>query len=282
MSATFTSGLVKAGRRSTFARVLVGIDGSPESAEAARQAAVLADDGPLTLLSAYDLVPPVVSGLGLHVPPVCDAVELQDAALTRVEHARDELGDTVPECRCRITCGRASSRLIEEVLRRQHTLVAVGSHGTGRIHGILIGSTATEVVHKAPSSVLVARAAGATFPARIVVGVDGSPESATAFELARELATRFGASVWPVVAHGGKGVDEGMVETILGDYREDSPDAPVRALVAAAADADLVIVGSRGLHGVRSLGSVSERVAHEASCSVLVARAPVAVRSALS
>jgi nucleotide-binding universal stress UspA family protein len=73
-----------------------------------------------------------------------------------------------------------------------------------------------------------------------------------------------------------------MVETILGDYREDSPDAPVRALVAAAADADLVIVGSRGLHGVRSLGSVSERVAHEASCSVLVARAPVAVRSALS
>jgi nucleotide-binding universal stress UspA family protein len=31
-------------------------------------------------------------------------------------------------------------------------------------------------------------------------------------------------------------------------------------------------VGSRGLHGVRALGSVSERVAHDARCSVLVIR----------
>jgi nucleotide-binding universal stress UspA family protein len=31
-------------------------------------------------------------------------------------------------------------------------------------------------------------------------------------------------------------------------------------------------VGSRGLHGLRALGSVSERVAHDASCSVLVVR----------
>jgi nucleotide-binding universal stress UspA family protein len=31
-------------------------------------------------------------------------------------------------------------------------------------------------------------------------------------------------------------------------------------------------MGSRGLHGLRSLGSVSERVAHDAGCSVLVVR----------
>ena len=36
--------------------------------------------------------------------------------------------------------------------------------------------------------------------------------------------------------------------------------------------ASLVVVGSRGLHGVRALGSVSERVVHEVPCSVLVAR----------
>jgi nucleotide-binding universal stress UspA family protein len=40
-----------------------------------------------------------------------------------------------------------------------------------------------------------------------------------------------------------------------------------------SADADLLVVGSRGLDGFRALGSVSERVAHEASCSVLVVRA---------
>lgn len=34
----------------------------------------------------------------------------------------------------------------------------------------------------------------------------------------------------------------------------------------------LIVLGSRGLHGIRALGSVSERVAHRAPCSVLVVR----------
>ena len=36
----------------------------------------------------------------------------------------------------------------------------------------------------------------------------------------------------------------------------------------------LVVVGSRGLHGLAALGSVSERVAHSAACSTLVVREP--------
>ena len=36
--------------------------------------------------------------------------------------------------------------------------------------------------------------------------------------------------------------------------------------------ADLLVVGSRGLKGVRALGSVSELVAHQARCPVLVVR----------
>jgi nucleotide-binding universal stress UspA family protein len=46
--------------------------------------------------------------------------------------------------------------------------------------------------------------------------------------------------------------------------------SPVDAL--SRLDPDLLVVGSRGLQGIRSLGSVSERVAHEARCSVLVVR----------
>jgi nucleotide-binding universal stress UspA family protein len=38
-------------------------------------------------------------------------------------------------------------------------------------------------------------------------------------------------------------------------------------------DADILVVGSRGLHGLKSLGSISERVAHQAACSVLVVHA---------
>ena len=46
--------------------------------------------------------------------------------------------------------------------------------------------------------------------------------------------------------------------------------APVHALTDAGGD--LIVVGHRGLHGLRALGSVSERVAHEAQASVLVVR----------
>ena len=51
-----------------------------------------------------------------------------------------------------------------------------------------------------------------------------------------------------------------------------SDEKPVPALLEAARDADLLIVGSRGVTGLCALGSVSERVAHHAPCSLLVVR----------
>jgi len=78
----------------------------------------------------------------------------------------------------------------------------------------------------------------------------------------------------PVIAHGGKTLDRALIDSIVDGRREDSPDAPVAALLAAAADADLLVLGSRGLHGLKALGSVSERLAHRAHSSVLVVRRP--------
>jgi nucleotide-binding universal stress UspA family protein len=73
-----------------------------------------------------------------------------------------------------------------------------------------------------------------------------------------------------VSARLGEGVDAQLVAKIV-DFHEDLPDEPVQALVSAAADADLVIVRS---HGLKALGSVSERVAHGVDCSTLVVREP--------
>ena len=255
-----------------FERAVVGIDGSPESLEAARQAATLLErDGQLTLLAAYDIAPTLVGGTGMGIPSYLDDDLQRKAAGDALQRGYEEVRNRVRP-HVRLARGRPSHELIGEAGEDRAALIAVGAHGTGRARGIVLGSTTTEVVHKAPCSVLVARAAGAAFPRKIVVGVDGSPESGAAYATARRLALRAKAELWPVVAHGGKGVDTHGVELIVDRRYEDLPDEPVPALVAAAGDADLVVVGSRGLHGLKAVGSVSERVAHQARASVLVVR----------
>jgi nucleotide-binding universal stress UspA family protein len=109
------------------------------------------------------------------------------------------------------------------------------------------------------------------------VAADGSTESARAIRVAADIAHRLGAELEAVVATGGPAeVDIAAVRAALDaaagpeiPLREHS-EPPIEALVGLAPD--LLVIGSRGLQGVRSLGSVSERVAHEARCSVLVVR----------
>ena len=138
--------------------------------------------------------------------------------------------------------------------------------------GIFLGSTAVSLLHHSPVSVLVARRPRCLleFPASILAGVDGSPESHRALEVARELSTRLNVPMQAVAASGGKAVFwDGLrdVESLRW-----SEQGPVDALVELSAAADLLVLGSRGLHGLAALGSVSERVANRAFCSVLVVR----------
>jgi nucleotide-binding universal stress UspA family protein len=233
-------------RASIFGKVLVGIDDSPESLEAARQAAILAT-GPVTLLGAYDLTNAVFGG-GVSGPVYIDEEPLREHVEEWVNRAKQELTPVVPVAK--IGRGRPWELMLDEIADEHDTLVAVGSHGAGRAKGIVIGSTATELVHKAPCSVLVARTPLKQFPSSIVVGVDGSKESEVADAVARDIAERFGAQL----------------------ERHENLPKPVEGLVEAAMEADLVVVGSRGLHGIKALGSVSERVAHGARCSVLIVR----------
>ena len=58
----------------------------------------------------------------------------------------------------------------------------------------------------------------------------------------------------------------------LAPQLEEHDGRAVDVLTTAAETSDLLVVGSRGLRGVRALGSVSERVAHDAEHSVLVVR----------
>jgi nucleotide-binding universal stress UspA family protein len=263
---------LEAGRRN-FTRILVGIDGSQQSLEAARQAALLQDpDGQLTLFSAWDIAP-VLGGTGSAVPYYFDEDRQRAAAEKSLAAARDYVA-AYTLATAKLVRGEPVAQLLGEIERDQDTLIAVGSSGTGRLLGIVEGSVATTIIHRSPCSVLVARPAENDFPRRIVVGVDGSVESAAAYAAARYLAERFDAELHTLVAWGGKGVSERLVATITGGEHDDDHGPPAEALSHASESADLIVVGSRGLHGLSALGSVSERIAHAAPCSTLVVREP--------
>ena len=112
------------------------------------------------------------------------------------------------------------------------------------------------------------------FPGSIAAGVDGSVSSLAAAAVARELGERVGARVELVTANAADTLEDCDVQAIEGNgisvsYRDAKP---LDALLEAAQDVDLLVVGSRGLRGLQALGSVSDRVAHQAPCSVLVLR----------
>ena len=252
-----------------FRRVLVGVDGSREALEAAAQASALAGpEATLVLVSTWHVGQAVVTG----VPSIPTGETNGAEVRRRAEDAAAAAALRFPSARTEVVHGPADDVLLATAGDVGASLVAVGSHGLGRMSGIVFGSTATRVIHDARCSVLVARSGRAVPPSRIVVGVDGSDGSARAFAAARQLAERLGGEVVPVVAEGRDAVDLPAISLVAGDSFHVTQGEPVQVLTAAAADADLLVVGSRGLRGLRALGSVSERVAHRAPCSTLIVR----------
>jgi nucleotide-binding universal stress UspA family protein len=135
----------------------------------------------------------------------------------------------------------------------------------------------------------------------IVVGVDGSESAKAALRFALDEARLRGAAVravaaWhvPTTAYGGAFVPPAdslldeletaarrTLERALADAGDHADlevasvvreGAPARVLLGEAGDADLLVVGSRGLGGFRGLmlGSVSQQCTHHAPCPVVV------------
>jgi nucleotide-binding universal stress UspA family protein len=254
-----------------FERAVCAVDGTEAGIEATRQAARLAPArAPLLLVSVA--CPPPFADTTLVVP--IEALRKDGEAALAAARAAIPLPRPVET---RLLEGPVIAVLRAELKRERATLLSVGSHRASRATGIVLGSVATTLLHDAPCSVLVARTPPdpAAFPRSIAVGFDGSPEARRALAVARELAGRLGATLTAVLAHDG-GLDVAASRSAAAEV---APEAaldeedrhPVDALTESGAD--LVVVGSRGLHGLHALGSVSERVAHRARSSVLVVRA---------
>ena len=251
-----------------FDRIVCGVDASEAGAEAAQYAArIAASDGTLTLLTVSDTS--IAVHAGFRMSYVLDKL----AEESRLASGRGrEVAEAIRSAETRSVRGDPRQCLLAEIAREDATLVVVGSHGQSRAEGIALGSVATHMLHEAPCSVLIARPTKERerWPSSIVVGTDGSPAATGAMAVANALAERFGAHVRVLVATGGKPLD--LEELHSAENLEFEERKPADCLVAASKDADLIVLGSRGLHGFAALGSVSERVAHKASCPVLVVR----------
>jgi nucleotide-binding universal stress UspA family protein len=139
----------------------------------------------------------------------------------------------------------------------------------------------------------------------IVVGSDGSATADKAVQEAASLAREWKAALHVVTAfrsgHSGMGAATGaaMADSgahggmqheaadLVGKKATESwgegidvhthsvSDAPPDAILdtAQAVNADLIVVGSKGMHGARRvLGSVPNSVAHGANCAVLIVK----------
>jgi nucleotide-binding universal stress UspA family protein len=134
---------------------------------------------------------------------------------------------------------------------------------------------------------------------RILVAVDGSPQSEKTIAVALDLAQRYHAAVTVVHVreyerYEGSDVDlgppvpaENLVAQAVARFEEAGIDArgeirrvstgdtPQQIIeVGAAARADLIVLGSRGMTEWKSLllGGVANKVVHHAACPVLLVR----------
>ena len=248
-----------------FERILCGVDGTPASLVAVRQAVRLqGEPGSVLLTAVANLAQAAHAGVA-----ASHAAELMQH---EAEAALAEAQASAPSASAKLVNGDPVAVLLKQAEAERATLIVVGSHGRRRAAGLLLGTVAARILRDATCSVLVAREARdlESWPQTVVAGVDGSLESAAAFTVARSLAARFGGSA-RAVASAKDQLDRVAAETIAPELEEQREPA-VKVLVAASESADLIVVGSRGLHGLKALGSVSERVAHQARSSVLIVR----------
>jgi nucleotide-binding universal stress UspA family protein len=250
-----------------FARIEVGVDGTEWGFEALRQALVLAHEEHAVVhaVTALDTAPAIHTGLRAgHFAELLanEANEARNAAETIMGSGKGRSA--------RIVRGKPVAVLRRERDELRATLVALGGRRSSRFLGIMLGDTGTGLVHDAACSVLLAYPTedGPWRPRKIVVGFDSSTYALAALRTAEELANAHGGTVEVVAATGGKTIESDAAWGERVDTWE--PAHPVAALVERSRTVDLVVVGSRGVHGIRAIGSVSERVAHQAHCTVLV------------
>lgn len=294
-------------------KILLATDGSEEAAHAARASVELTQRIADSELHAV-YVGPVARHAETMRPVAFDpkverrvqerfdieAQKLLDEQIGRIETE----GGTVVQAHLR--SGNQADcivRLAEEV---GANMIVLGSRGHGGVRRALLGSVSEEVIRHAHCPVLVVRNEGqkALLNSRIVLAVDGSRESEASAQIAASLAKAGGCELYlvhaapdahmppeyPFLAENAELYVENaerqareFLEHTARSLRSQVPvhshlrlGRPAKEIVELAdeVDAGMIVLGSRGLGGIRRalMGEVSDSVARHARCPVLVVR----------
>lgn len=282
--------------------IIVGVDGSQGAADALAWAV---EEGRLrrwrvTAVMAWSYLDQHHTVAGAPFDP---RYEEKDARAALDAFVARALGsETATDVARRVVCDLPSRALLGATGPETRLLV-VGARGLGGFRALLLGSVSQQVLDHSTCAVAVVRRrppSATGEQGRVVVGIDGSEDSRRALRWALDEARCRKASLEVVHAWlppsvgltplGGPTWDLGPMEEaarhLLDSFieAEDTTDlvtpvdarlvrdTPAAALLSAAADADLLVVGARGLSGLGRavLGSVSHRIAHQATGPLVI------------
>jgi nucleotide-binding universal stress UspA family protein len=296
-------------------RLMLAYDGSA-CADAARDLVAhlpLPPGTAITLVTALERGPQLFGAPEYAVVPH-DADEAEELLLRDLQEMLHQAAEPLRTRDRRIDAcvlrGRPATAIVDEARASLPDLVVCGSRGHGPLATVVMGSVSAEVVDHAPCPVLVARHPSVH---RLVVGVDGSTAAEHAVAVLKRwpvfksmpthlvtvaqpistVAETMGSAFYPVWVDRHEEVDDRrqrhheIADRAREELAESGVDAsvelregdPADQLIRAAAeqDADLIVVGSRGLSMLPRLvlGSVARKVLLHAPQSVLVIREAV-------
>lgn len=194
--------------------------------------------------------------------------------------------------RRKVLDGRIAN-VLHEYAADHADLVVIGSHGRHGLDEMLRGSTSNAVVHGTPCDVLAVHLlanaeevdAGARYT-RVLAAVDLSVEASQVIDIARRVADACGAEL--KLCHVSKHVQETRKNedwkrlhtfaqrhgvAVADIYELAGRTARAIHVLAREIEADLVVVGTHGKHGVQLVtGSTANAVLHGADCDELSVR----------
>lgn len=258
-----------------FSDVLCAVDGTRGSLTAVRQAvALVGTQGCVTLLAVS-----ATTGTGRYRGAAIDPARVERVLEVAAQLAREANVKCTQVAEAR---GAPSKMILQHAA--DHELLAMGAPTMSWLGGLFTGGVTESVLRSFAKPLLLARPAPQEQPfgRRIVVASDAGEGSDLLVALSASLALQLGGGVMLVHAVGVESkarphkIERQVhsLEALVADAYEVHVEAgaahSVIAQIAAHGQASLIVMGCRRLEGLRAVGNVTERVIHDAPCSVLM------------